>query len=48
LIRANLHNFLFVGLMAALFALLLKLANRTKLAQVPVLGSILQLNEQAA
>lgn len=48
MIAANLHNFIFVVAMAAIGFLLIKLANRTKLAQVPVLGSVLQLVEQAA
>lgn len=48
MVAANLHNFIAVGVMAALFFLLLKLANRTKLATVPVVGSVLAFAEQAA
>lgn len=46
--KVNLHNFLFAGISAVLFFLLLKLANRTPLAKVPVVGNVLQLAEQAA
>lgn len=47
MIATNVHNFVVIGVMAAIFFLVLKLANRTALARVPVLGSLLQFAEQA-
>jgi hypothetical protein len=47
-IGVSVHNFVLVGVMACVFLILMKLANRTKLAQVPVIGSVLQFAEQAA
>jgi hypothetical protein len=47
-IKANLHNLVMVVVMAVLGFLALKLANRTFLANVPGVGSVLQLAEQAA
>ena len=48
MIRANLHNFLFVVGFVMIGALLFGLLNRTAAAKVPVLGQIISLGARAA
>lgn len=48
MIRANLHNFLFVVGFVMIGALLFGLLARTALAKVPGLGQVIQLGARAA
>ncbi len=41
-VKPNLHNFVVIGVVAVLFLLALKLLSRTGLANVPVIGPMLQ------
>lgn len=42
-VSPNLHNFVMVGILAALFMLLIRLASKTPLAGLPVIGHGLNL-----
>lgn len=48
MIRANLHNFLFVVGFVMIGALLFGLLAKTALAKVPILGQVVQLGARAA
>jgi hypothetical protein len=39
-VRLSLHNVLMIGIIAVLFILLLRMASKTGLKNVPVLGSV--------
>lgn len=42
-VGVNVHNLIVVGILSALFSLMMALANRTALANVPVLGAGIRL-----
>jgi hypothetical protein len=46
-IKANIHNFVFITAIAVIGFLVLRMLAKTGLAQVPVLGQVLQLASAA-
>ena len=48
MLRANLHNFIFVLAFVMIGALVFGLLNRTALAKLPVIGQVISLGARAA